>query len=158
MLRRTVVFMGNSIFGDDQIGLVVGRMLRKRLAGLGFDVQIVERTGYALLDCLEGYNSAVVVDSVSTGAHPVGAVLSYKPEYFTLPSIGVPHLAGVPEAAQLLKELNMGAPNLAIIGINVEDPYALSESLSDSLERAKDCISQEVYARIVASDAAGASD
>lgn len=157
MSRSTTVFLGNSVFGDDQIGLVVGRMLKDKLADIGFDVQIVERTGFALLDCLEGYESAVVVDSVSTGMYPVGTVLSYRPEDFALANTGVPHFAGVPEAFQLMKRLNIGVASLSIVGINVGDPYALSDDLSDDLQRARDAISKEVYERIVAEKGAGAS-
>jgi hydrogenase maturation protease len=155
--RRTAVFLGNSIFGDDQIGLVVGRMLEGKLTDLGFDVQIVERTGFALLDCLEGYDSAVVVDSVSTGKDPAGQVLFFEPEDFARVQTGVPHFAGVPEAVQLMKELNLGATSLAIIGINVKDPYTLSESLSDDLKRGADDISRDVYTHIAARKWAGAS-
>lgn len=150
MLRRTAVFLGNSIFGDDQIGLVVGRMLEAKLTDLGFDVQIVERTGFALLDCLDGYDSAVVVDSVCTGKHPVGEVIPFEPEDFGRAQTGAPHFAGVPEAVQLMRRLKLGATTLAILGINVSDPYLLSESLSDDLRRAADDISKEVYTRIAA--------
>ena len=150
MPRRTAVFLGNSIFGDDQIGLVVGRALERRLTDLGFDVQVVERTGFALLDCLEGYDSAVIVDSVSTGKDPAGRVISFGPEDFALVGTGVPHFAGVPEAVQLMKTLNLGAATVSILGINVSDPYVLSESLSEDLKGVMGDISNEVYDRIAA--------
>lgn len=158
MSRKTAIFLGNSIFGDDQIGLIVGSMLTERLADIGFDVQIAERTGFALVDCLEGYDSAVVVDSICTGSNPLGEVLSYAPEDFATADIAVPHFAGVPEATQLMKALNIRTAKLAIVGINVKDPFTLSENLSDELSRMTDTISKKVYARIVAQAGSGTRD
>lgn len=148
--RNTVIFLGNSIFGDDRIGLIVGGILREKLEGLGFDVQIVERTGFALLDCLTGYDSAVVVDSVCTGKNSVGEVLPFAAKDFKLVTTGAPHLSGIPEAVQLMKGLRIDLPDVSILGINVSDPYTLSEDVSEDLKRMQDTISNEILSKILA--------
>jgi len=148
--RNTVIFIGNSIFGDDGIGLVVGGILRRRLEELGFEVQIAERTGFVLLDCLDGWERAVVIDSVCTGRNPAGEVLSFSAEDFSSVKSAAPHFSGVPEAMQLMKGLKMDLPKVSIVGINVNDPYTLSDDISGDLKLMKDAISREVFARIMA--------
>ncbi len=149
--RNTAIFIGNSIFGDDRIGLVVGEILRTRLEELGFDVQIIERTGFALLDSLSGYDRAVVIDSVCTRKNPAGDVLLFSADDFRFVKTGAPHVSGLPEAMQLMKGLRMDLPQVSIVGINVSDPYTLSDDISEDLREMQDAISREVLARILAS-------
>lgn len=148
--RMAAIFIGNSIFGDDRIGLVVGDMLKERLEELGLDVHIVERTGLALLDCLEGYGSAVIVDSICTGRNRVGEVLSLSIGDFGSVQVAVPHFSGLPEAVQLMAELKMKVPTISILGINVRDPYTLSEDMSEELKGLTGTIAAGVYERISA--------
>jgi hydrogenase maturation protease len=143
--RKTAVFMGNSIFGDDRIGLLVGEALRPRLESKSFDVHVMERTGFALLDCLEGYDSAVVVDSISSQTSPVGKVKSFTVEDFSCVKPVTPHYSGVPEALRLMKDLGMEVPDVSIIGINVRDPYTLSSDIDPDLDSRRDLICSEVY-------------
>lgn len=153
--KRAAIFIGNSIFGDDRIGLLVGENLRARLEADGFDVQVIERTGFALLDCLEGYDSAVVVDSICNGKSPVGEVACYSVEGFGSVKPITPHYSGVPEAVKLMQDLEMSVPDLSVIGINVRNPYALSDAIADDLSSMRERISAEVYARIMAPDGRG---
>jgi len=146
--RKTAVFIGNSIFGDDAIGLVVGEALRPKLEGDGFDVQVLERTGFALLDCLEGYDSAFVVDSFCNRTMSIGSVAPFSVEDFGAVKPVAPHYSGVPEAVRLMKELGMKVPDLSIIGINVGNPYALSSAIDRRLDALKGAISAKVYERI----------
>jgi hydrogenase maturation protease len=147
--RSAAVFIGNSIFGDDQIGLVVGQRLRERLEGAGFDVFVIERTGFALLDCLEGYDRAFVVDSFSAEGRPPGQVVTFSVEDFESAKSAAPHFSGVPEAVRLMKELGMAVPKLKVIGINVKDPYTLSDHLSEDLQRSAWAIAEQVYGWVV---------
>ncbi len=153
--RRVAVFIGNSIFGDDRIGLLVGETLRPSLEREGFDVHVMERTGFALLDCLEGYDRAFVVDSFSDGSIPVGLVRSFSPAHFAVAKPGGPHYAGVPEALRLMRDLRMPTPKVSILGINVRNPYALSTEIDRKLGSMLDAISAGVYSRIASADRGG---
>jgi len=146
--RRAAVFIGNSIFGDDRIGLLTGENLKPRLEREGFDVHVIERTGFALLDCLEGYESAVIVDSICRGESPIGKVSSFSVKDFEAVKPALPHYSGVPEAVKLMEELGMTVPQVSIIGINVGDPYDLSSEMAGDLNSMRDEISEQVYAKI----------
>lgn len=147
--RRVAIFLGNSIFGDDGIALVVGGRLRARLQTTECEVHIAERTGFALLDYLEGYKHAVIVDSVQGDAVTEGDVQEYALRDFKLLKPISPHYAGIPEALELMETLCMGLPRVRIIGISIRDPYALSTTLSDELRIQVDAIAGEVYNLIV---------
>ncbi len=153
--RRVAVFIGNSIFGDDRVGLLVGETLKHGLEGIGFDVHVMERTGFALLDCLEGYDRAFVVDSFSDDSVPVGLVRQFSPAHFAVAKPGGPHYSGVPEAARLMRDLRMRTPKISILGINVRNPYALSTEMDCELDSMLDAISADVYSRIVAAHRGG---
>lgn len=143
------IFIGNSIFGDDAIGLTVGELLRVRLQQLGFDVRILERTGFALLDNLDGQKSTVIVDSHCTSHLPVGNVRICSLHEFKLIKQSTPHYAGIPETLELMENLQIDLPKVWIVGINVQDPYSLSERLSDELQIKVDTIADQVYEKIV---------
>ena len=146
--RSAVVFMGNSIFGDDQIGLEVGRVIGGVLEKDGFDAYVLEGTGLAVLDCLEGHENAVIVDSYCDKGDPVGLVRDFSLEDFRLVKPAAPHFSGVPEAVQLMKDLGIEPPATTIIGINVRDPYTFADSLSEEIGEMASRISEEVYERI----------
>jgi hydrogenase maturation protease len=147
--RRAAVFIGNSIFGDDRIGLIVGEALRKKLERAGFDVHILERTGFALLDCLEGYERAFVVDSFPSDGRPEGLVATFSVDDFGLVRSAAPHFAGVPEAVRLMRELGMKVPQVSVIGISVADPYKLGDDISANLHRMIGKITEDVYENVV---------
>jgi hydrogenase maturation protease len=147
--QKSAIFIGNSIFGDDRIGLMVGNALRRRLERAGFDVHILESTGLELLDCLEGYERAFVVDSFPAEVRPEGQVVTFSLDDFRKARSAAPHLAGVPEAARLMKELGMTVPQVSVIGISVADPYSLGDDISANLHQMIGRITDEVYESIV---------
>jgi Ni,Fe-hydrogenase maturation factor len=67
--KKLVLFLGSSILGDDRVGLVVGEMLKKRLESAGYEVEILEKSGFSLIDYLENREEVVIVGSVKTGKH-----------------------------------------------------------------------------------------
>ena len=67
-----VLGLGNPILGDDAVGIFVAREI-KRLAGERTGVTVKEASvgGFDLLDLLEGYRGAVIIDAIKTaGGRP----------------------------------------------------------------------------------------
>jgi Ni,Fe-hydrogenase maturation factor len=46
-------------------------MLKEKLESEGHEVEILEKTGFSLIDYLENRDEAVIVDSIRTGRHQV---------------------------------------------------------------------------------------
>jgi len=133
--KPLVLFLGNSIFADDKIGLVLGEKLKDLLESEGYRVEIVEKTGFSLIDYLENQEEVVIVDSIRTGKHEVGEIVHVRLEDFTQFAPLTTHYVGIPEALELMRRLDLNPPeHLYVLGIEVEDPYTISEEMSDKLK------------------------
>lgn len=147
-----ILFLGNPMFSDDRIGLILGEMLKERLKSEGHDVEILEKTGFSLIDYLENRDQAVIVDSVKTGRHKVGEIVHMNLDDLEQDVPFTSHYVGVPEALKLMRQLDLNPPrNLHILAIEVEDPYTISENISKKLTDRLSEIAQEIHKRISSS-------
>ena len=144
--RVLILFLGNAILSDDRIGLIVGEMLRGRLESEGYDVEILEKTGFSLIDYLEDRDYAVIVDSVKTGRHEIGQVVPLSLDDFQQYAPFTSHHVGISEALRLMRRLDLNPPrHLRILGIEVEDPYTVSEKMSDKLTGRLSELAEEIH-------------
>lgn len=125
-----VLGLGNDVMGDDAVALHVCRALRREhLPG----VDIVESpvAGLALLDFLEGRDTAIIIDSITTGKAPPGTVHFLQPDDFRgKPGIS-PHFVGLADILALADRLGLRFPhNLSIVAVEIEQPGGLHEGLS----------------------------
>lgn len=98
---------------------------------------------------MEGREEVVIVDSVKTGKEAVGAILSMTPDEFNRYAPITPHYLGAPEAISIMKELDLNPPkHIHILGIEVEDPYTVSDKISKKLEERLDEIAEKLYKMI----------
>jgi len=147
--KLLVLFLGNRILADDRIGLVLGEMLKPKLESEGHEVQVLEKTGFSLIDYLENQQEAVIVDSVKTGRYEVGEIVTIKPEDLYQYAPFTTHYVGIPEALKMMAQLELNPPeHVHILGIEVEDPYTVSEQMSPRLEEKLSRLSEEIHARI----------
>jgi hydrogenase maturation protease len=158
MIRKLLVlFLGNPILADDRIGLVLGEMLKPMLESEGHEVEILEKAGFSLIDYLENRPDAVIVDSVKTGNHEVGEIVTVKPEDFQQYAPLTSHYVGIPETLKMMRLLDLNPPqHIHILGIEVEDPYTISEELSKKLTDRLNELSEGIHKNI-SSIARGAS-
>lgn len=144
-----IIFLGNAILSDDRIGLIVGEILRERLESEGYQVEILEKTGFSLIDYLENTEDTVIVDSVRTGKHQVGQVVSLSLDDFQQYAPFTSHDVGISEALRLMRKLDLNPPrHLRILGIEVEDPYTISENMSEKLTGRLSELAQEIHKMI----------
>lgn len=145
-----VLFLGNSIWSDDRIGILVGERLKDRLKNEGYDVEITEESGFSLVDLIAGRDTVIIVDSMRSGRHPVGEVLLVEPKDLEQCAFLSPHYAGLPEILLLMEALNLNKPRkMYIIGIEIGNSYVISEELSKDLRSGVEHIIEKVYNNIV---------
>ena len=68
--QTVVVGLGNPVLSDDRVGLAVVERLEKLLREHSLDnvaVRSSTRGGFELLDLLNGYDRAILVDCIQTG-------------------------------------------------------------------------------------------
>lgn len=131
-----VLGVGNDILSDDAVGLVAAREIKDRMPHAA-DVMETNGLGLDLLDIMEGYEYALLLDSAMTGGHEPGTLMEFTQKDFSLNLFSSPHYAGLPEVLGLAEKLKIPFPkNLRILAMEAEDPYLLHEGLTASVENA----------------------
>lgn len=133
-----VLGLGNSIMGDDAVGLRVAQEVKRRIGErAGVDVRESSDAGVGLLDRIVGYEGLIVVDAVRSG-DPRGTIL--EPSLQQLPSQPASidfHGMGLLGVLKLGERMGLDMPRtIGIVGIAVEGEFEVSEGLSPEVERA----------------------
>ncbi len=131
-----VLALGNDVMGDDAVGLSAARQIR---ALFGETVDVVEsgEAGLALLEHLEGYRRALLLDAIQTGQHEAGTVLSLSRDALRGVVAPSPHYAGLPEVFDLARRLRLAMPDeIEVLAVEVKDPYTVREGLTTEVARA----------------------
>ena len=144
-----VLGLGNDILGDDGVGLLAARELKKQIENLPLDVSETALAGFELLDMLQGYEKVLILDAVVTKKHQPGTVLELSAEQFKHATAVSPHYGGLPEVLKLAEKLQIKFPtDIRILAVEIEPPYQLREglssviqsSISDLIQRAKEIL------------------
>ena len=85
-MKTLVLGIGNSILGDDGVGVHVAREVGARVNDKNVDVRDVGVDGLNLFDFILGYDKLVVIDAILTERAEVGEVYRLKPERVIDPS------------------------------------------------------------------------
>lgn len=144
--RGVVLALGNEILTDDGIGPVVVRRLKEKYRDVGV-VDFVETNemGLALLDFLEGYDWALIVDSMKSGRCEPASIRVFDRTDFAKPQAGNPHHMGVYDALVLAERLDLPVPaDIRVVAIEVNDPFTFGTGLTPELERSSSRIVSDV--------------
>jgi len=118
-----ILGVGNLLRRDEGVGVhVVQRLQQLRLPK---GVQVIDggTAGMGLLDLLEGYERAVIIDAADMGLEP-GSVVKFRPEavQFYSPDLRLSlHSVDVGSVLELARLLGKKLPELVIIGVQPKD-------------------------------------
>ena len=131
-----VLALGNDMLGDDGVGFHAARQLRPSFAGFA-DVVETGEAGLALLDHLEGYDQAIILDAVATGRCAPGTIHRWTGADFKKVVAPSPHCAGLPQILELAERVGMHFPQeLHVLAMEVHDPTVFRESLTLQAQQA----------------------
>lgn len=125
-----VLALGNDLLGDDGVAFHAARQLRAEYPG---SVEVIEtgEAGLPLLDYLEPYGMALILDAAATGKCPPGTILRWDREDFRRCVAPSQHSAGLPQILELAERLGMAFPaELQVVCMEVGDPTIFRESLT----------------------------
>ena len=152
--RTIVLCLGNDVRSDDGVGWDIALRLCEDPAP-GCDVRRSGLSGFYLLDELTGYDRAIVVDAVKTGAHPPGTVLSFPLEAIGTPAGPSPHSVGLPAVVRLGRQSGVALPaTIHVVAVEVEDMDTIKVGLTPAVHAAVPVAVRTVRA-IVAEPAEG---
>ncbi|OIR01513.1 hydrogenase 2 maturation protease [mine drainage metagenome] len=130
-----ILGLGNDILKDDAVGLRVAEAAERLLSDEP-DVEVRTTTlmGLTLLDEIAERRGVVIVDAVHTGSAKPGTVHCMAPVMLKRLRAASPHFLGLGETLELGRRLNLLMPDdIAVVAIEIEDPFALGETLSPEI-------------------------
>ncbi len=157
--RVTVIGIGNTLMGDDGIGVAVVQSLLPIISssdftGLDVDAVVGETVGMGLIRYFRESDVVLVVDAIDAGTEP-GAVFRFTPDEAdivrlrsnNIHGMGVPHLVA---NARLV-----GAnPEIIVFAIQVGDVRprdgVLTPPVKAAIERVSELVIEELQSAVVA--------
>ena len=116
-MALVILGLGNDLLGDDAIGLLAADALRDR-EGPDVSVRTSVQAGLYLLEPLQGFEDAIVIDSV-LGERP-GTVRELRGADVHEVSVPSAHYVGLPEALSIARRSGLNVPRrLRIFGIEI---------------------------------------
>lgn len=146
MVRTLIVGLGNPILGDDGVGwrvadeIIIQLHEKKDLfPKQEITIEKFSLGGLSLMENLIDFDQAVIIDAFQTGQVPVGTVqifsLGSLPEYSG--HISSPHDTSLQNALRVGRLMGAQLPeNILVIGIEAENIYEFSETLTPEVENA----------------------
>jgi hydrogenase maturation protease len=118
---------------DDAVGIKVAQEVLRRVPGLEGDLSA--SGGFDVLDCILGYERAVIIDSMVTGKFPPGTVrrVDVDPELKTQRAV-YSHGMNFLRAIEVGRVTGADMPEeILIYGIEVGDPTTIGDRLSEDI-------------------------
>ncbi|HEX8991634.1 MAG TPA: hydrogenase maturation protease [Anaerolineales bacterium] len=160
-MKITVIGIGQTVRGDDGAGIAAVRKWQESFPHTAtrpdVSVHFSELPGLDLLDLLEGFDAAVLVDALDGGGVP-GTIHRLGPDEIAAFASGArsAHGWGVGETLALAQHVNSGLGRIPIrlVGITAEQMQlgaVLSRAVQQSLPAAAEAIDAEVQRFLAAS-------
>jgi len=143
-MNTLVVGLGNPILGDDGVGWVVAREVEKQIGDSEADVDVdcLSLGGLSLMERLVGYRHVILIDSLNTGKHPQGSVVTFtlnELDDLTYGHSSAAHDASLKTALELGRHLGADLPedrDINVVAIEARHVYDFNEELSPTIASA----------------------
>ncbi len=139
-MKTLVLGIGNSILGDDGVGVRVAQELAGKIKNDNIDVRDVGIDGLNLLDLILGYDKLIVIDAVLTEREKVGEVYRFKPENVYDPSRSAisPHHFNLATTIEMGKKLFPGRMPEEVIAfaVGTEEATMVTEEMTGRVKDA----------------------
>ena len=150
MATIRIIGLGNSMRGDDAVGLLAVRRLRERV-GSHVDVIEAESAGVELLELMAGARAVLLIDAARSGQAPGtihrldASAGPIAPELFPRST----HAIGVGEALELARTLDVLPNKVIVYGIEAGDTdigHPLSPQVGHALNEVLQLVLREAEA------------
>ena len=138
-MKTLVLGLGNPLVSDDSVGLRVVAQLRVLLADRP-DIEVDEDYwgGLRLMERMIGYDRAVIIDAICTGAPP-GTIHRLTPGDVSTQRSASAHDVNLPTALAFGRQAGAYLPPdelILLVGIEAEDILTFGERLTPAVEGA----------------------
>lgn len=152
-MKTLVIGLGNPLLRDDGVGIRVARLVGETVGGRpDLTVTEVYAGGLRLMDALEGYDRAIIVDAMVTGEHEPGTVRSSAaPDLLTTRNLACSHDTSLTAALELGRALGLRLPRLEdirIVGIEALALDDFGETLTSEVDAAVPVAARQIIEEI----------
>ncbi|MCX8062187.1 MAG: hydrogenase maturation protease [Anaerolineales bacterium] len=144
-----ILGVGNTLYGDDGLGVRVAEMLSEQRLPAGVAVEQAGLDSVNLVIKMEGWQRVIIIDAVHMGERP-GTWRRFKPEEVRLLAEGQRfslHESGVASALELAQALEKLPQEVIIYGMEPE-VLEVREGLSSSVQAAVPELAQHILDEI----------
>jgi hydrogenase maturation protease len=138
-MKILIIGLGNPLVTDDSVGLRVVRQLQPLLAGRT-DVEVSEDYwgGLRLMERMIGFDGAIVIDAIQTGAAP-GTIHWLTPDGIATQRSASAHDVNLATALEFGRQAGAALPQnsrIRLVGIEAEDILTFGERCTPLVEAA----------------------
>ncbi len=138
-MKILVLGLGNPLVTDDSVGLRVAAELKPLLENRP-DVEVSEDYwgGLRLMERMVGFDRAIVIDAICTGASP-GTIHRLTPASIPTQRSASSHDVNLPTALALGRTAGLALPrdeDILLVGIEAEDVLSFGEQCTPAVEAA----------------------
>ena len=138
-MKTLVLGLGNPLLKDDSIGLRVAQELRAKINDAP-EVEIGEDYwgGLRLMERMIGFDRAIIIDAICTGADP-GTIHLLSPDDIPTQRSASAHDVNLPTALEFGRQAGAKLPtseDIILIGVEAADVQTFDETLSPEVENA----------------------
>ena len=139
-MRTLILGIGNSILGDDGIGVHVAQEVARIIKDENIDVRDVSVDGLNLFDFIIGYDKLVVIDAIVTDDGEIGEIYRLKPEYVCDPSRSAisPHHFNLATTLEIGKRLfpNKMPEEVIVFAVGTQEAATVTEEMTGKVKKA----------------------
>ncbi|MGA1791527.1 MAG: hydrogenase maturation protease [bacterium] len=111
MKRTLILGIGNTIRGDDAVGIEAIRRLREQTDIRDVDIEETSEAGFNLLSMMTGYDWAIIVDSIQTKGGRTGEIYRFTHRDLDWPeSVQCSHNTGIPAVLEWADKMSVPLP------------------------------------------------
>ncbi|GAW91115.1 hydrogenase maturation protease [Calderihabitans maritimus] len=127
--KTIVIGLGNPILADDGVGIYALQELQKSVAHPDVTFMECSLAGFNLLDLLQGYQKAIIIDSIKTGKGEIGEVYRLDIDsLFSTVRLASVHEINFATALELGRMMDLDMPSdIEIYVVEVEDNSTFRE-------------------------------
>lgn len=137
-MNTIVIGLGNPLRGDDGLGIEAAMLLACQVDDDGVAVMLSHTGGLSLAEMMVGYERAILLDAMSTGAHEPGHIkeLTLEQASGTNNSTST-HDTSLGVALEALRQLGQPVPHeVILIGMEALRMDDICDTLSDEIRAA----------------------
>ena len=146
-MRTLVIGLGNPILRDDIVGLRVVREVAAAIGEVdGLDLAEDYHGGLRLMESMIGYDRAVIIDAIQSGAPP-GSLIRLGVDDRPTQRSASTHDVNLPTALALGRQAGANLPptdQISILAVEADDVLSFGETLTPEVESAVPLATQAV--------------